>query len=249
MKPKSKSVVTTSLVQKIAELADKGFTSGLGSPQPGQMCVEAAVNYALGADHDDEPECVDGDIRNIKIDLNDNGSYKSNKDRGAALKRVAIAQLGSNGIDIEKFYRELGNSLLSYVITRLEDEYTTKTPKGGVKSRLECELRNAEIAEFVRVLDGTPVTKQNKLDVEEVLELLSGEDDYGDRETKVRTDASAVRNVLVNQEFDAEKLLDFLTDTKGLKSRNKATRILIDAVENALVACGTEGSKFLYLLD
>ena len=55
--------ITDELVQKIRTTVDAGLSHGLGRPEPGQMCVEAAVCYALGLPHTDEPMCVGSAVR------------------------------------------------------------------------------------------------------------------------------------------------------------------------------------------
>lgn len=89
-------------------VVSNGLTNGKGHPTPGRMCVEAAVCYAMGEFHDDEPACVDGELRNEKIDLND--KMWSNKEaRAKGLARIAIAQLGSaDKFDFDKYRRSLG---------------------------------------------------------------------------------------------------------------------------------------------
>jgi hypothetical protein len=84
------------LARKVLSIVDAGLTHGLGKPEPGQMCVEAAVNYALGAPHGDQPACVASSLRSLKIRLND-ASWSSNEARTKGLRRLAIAQLGSAG--------------------------------------------------------------------------------------------------------------------------------------------------------
>lgn len=87
--------ITEAVAKKVLSVVDKGLVSGLGEPIPGQMCVEAAVCYAMGEDHGDNPLCVHYDVRDFKVHLNDTDGWKSKKSRAAGLRRVAIAQLGT----------------------------------------------------------------------------------------------------------------------------------------------------------
>lgn len=87
-------VIDAILVNKILKTVDAGLSDGMGEPRPGFMCVEAAVCYALGLDHDDDPMCVEQHVRWTKIELNDL-PWKSKARRAAGLRRLAIAQLGS----------------------------------------------------------------------------------------------------------------------------------------------------------
>lgn len=43
------------IAKKVLEIVDKGLVNGLGVREPGKMCIEAAVCYALGLPHGDNP--------------------------------------------------------------------------------------------------------------------------------------------------------------------------------------------------
>ncbi len=87
-------IITQKLVNKINSLINKGLTQGLGKPEPGRMCVEAAICYALGEEHGDSPSCVSRSVSSSKIDLND-CNWSSSKARGAGMRKLAVAQLGT----------------------------------------------------------------------------------------------------------------------------------------------------------
>lgn len=87
--------ITAAIASKIIEVVNKGLVGGMiGDPVPGKMCVEAAVCYAMGEPHTEEPRCVDLVIRHIKIALNDM-DWRTNLSRAYGLQRVAVAQLGT----------------------------------------------------------------------------------------------------------------------------------------------------------
>src|SRR6202789_3803012 len=90
--------ITRAHIEKINSLLDQGLVNGLGQPEPGKMCVEAAISYALGLDHGDDPGCVMDSLRLLKIRLNDSRRWTSNRARAEGLRRLAIAQLGSKGM-------------------------------------------------------------------------------------------------------------------------------------------------------
>lgn len=90
--------ITKELASKVLEVVDEGLIYGLGKPIPGNMCVEAAVNYALGADHNDHPVCVNNDLANFKIALNDK-AWLSTASRAKGMRKLAIAQLGTGDAD------------------------------------------------------------------------------------------------------------------------------------------------------
>ena len=101
-----KPVLNKAVARKVLAAVDAGLVHGLGDPVPGQMCVEAAVCYALGQPHGDDPNCVSSVVRTFKIKLNDS-AWSSNSARAKGMRRVAVAQLGSNKIDNRKFAKEL----------------------------------------------------------------------------------------------------------------------------------------------
>jgi hypothetical protein len=96
-------VMTREIAQKVRDVVDAGLVSGVGKPIPGQMCVEAAVCYALGLEHGDDPGCVAQPLRRLKIRLND-AAWSSDTARAAGLRRLAIAQLGSAGVLDERAF-------------------------------------------------------------------------------------------------------------------------------------------------
>jgi hypothetical protein len=88
--------------EKILSLLSHGLVAGLGTPEPGKMCVEAAVCCALGLPHSDEPPCVGNEVRRFKIGFNDQ-EWSSPMARANGMRELAIAQLGSDQIDQKKF--------------------------------------------------------------------------------------------------------------------------------------------------
>jgi hypothetical protein len=88
--------INLEVARKLLTVVDAGLSSGMGKPVPGAMCVEAAVCYALGLPHGDEPPCVSPAVRSFKIRLND-AAWSSSAARAAGLRALAVAQLGSAG--------------------------------------------------------------------------------------------------------------------------------------------------------
>ena len=90
--------ITEELAIKVRDVIDRGLVRGAGDPHPGRMCVEAAVCYALGLPHGDNPEeCVSQSLRILKIGLNDKG-WNNEISRAKGLRRLGISQLGSAGV-------------------------------------------------------------------------------------------------------------------------------------------------------
>jgi hypothetical protein len=96
-------VLTREIAEKVLSVVDAGLVFGLGKPVPGSMCVEAAVCYALGMAHDDDPRCVNKHIRSVKINLNDS-EWSSDKARAKGLRKLSILQLGTKtAFNAERF--------------------------------------------------------------------------------------------------------------------------------------------------
>lgn len=47
--------ITREIIGKVIVAVDAGLVRGVGDPIPGRMCVEAAVCFALGLPHGDDP--------------------------------------------------------------------------------------------------------------------------------------------------------------------------------------------------
>lgn len=124
-------MITLENARKVLEVVDAGLISGLGSPQPGRMCVEAAVCFALGLPHGDRPICVHHTVATHKIGLNDQ-AWSSNKARAEGLRKVAVLQLGSKEIDINLFHRYI---LEGYVNNIFPDALEKDKLKGGPEFR------------------------------------------------------------------------------------------------------------------
>lgn len=96
-------MITESVARKVLSTVDAGLVNGVGVPEPGKMCVEAAVCYALGLPHGDDPQCVSRALRQLKIKLNDS-RWSSDQARARGLRRLAVAQLGSrDALDDKEF--------------------------------------------------------------------------------------------------------------------------------------------------
>lgn len=93
--------VNRTTVTRIIQLVDRGLIRGLGTADPGKMCVEAAVCYGMGYAHSDSPQCVNEDLIRFKIILNDAGGWPSEAARAKGLRAVAVAQLGTRTKDFD----------------------------------------------------------------------------------------------------------------------------------------------------
>jgi hypothetical protein len=107
--------LTSEIAAKVLAVVDAGLVCGLGKPEPGKMCVEAAVCYALGLPHGDDPQCVGLAVRRFKIRLND-ARWSSDSARAKGLRRIAVAQLGSDGLDQREFARRVALGVIREIL-------------------------------------------------------------------------------------------------------------------------------------
>src|ERR1700727_1323709 len=127
-------VVTEEIARKVLDTVDAGLVCGIGDPIPGSMCVEAAVNFAYGRSHGDDPPCVMKCVRDLKVSINDHNAWPlkdgGRQVRANGMRRLAIAQLVSADLNTAKF-RNLLNELLvnEYLIPAIAKSPATKLPR------------------------------------------------------------------------------------------------------------------------
>jgi hypothetical protein len=107
--------INREVAAKVLETVDAGLCNGMGEPVPGQMCVEAAVCFALGLPHSDNPPCVGSAVRAFKIRLNDS-NWSSDQARARGMREVAIAQLGSNEVDQVSFVKYVAEQTIRRIV-------------------------------------------------------------------------------------------------------------------------------------
>lgn len=142
--------------RKILEVVDAGLCSGLGEPVLGQMCVEAAVCYALGQPHGDEPACVNASVHSFQISLND-CRWASNESRAKGMRRLAIAQLGTSEesfnerkflqVLVEQTIRKIVPHALRLAITGAEDACDRRMEEAAVRCERDGDLASADNAD------------------------------------------------------------------------------------------------------
>lgn len=120
--------VSEEIARKVLTTVDAGLVSGIGVAKPGQMCVEAAVCYAYGLPHSDQPPCVGSAVRLFKIRLNDS-CWPTDADRTAGMRKLAIAQLGSNTIDQDVFADIVARETIKRILPLTMRLAAAKNPK------------------------------------------------------------------------------------------------------------------------
>lgn len=140
------TTITPEIAAKVLRTVDKGLSSGLGTRKPGQMCVEAAVCYALGLPHGDEPPCVAPALRSLKIRLND-ANWSSKTARARGLRRLAIAQLGSESLDQVEFVKRVALLTVNKAVPIALRAAASLHPNEKHKQSLEQAALNCEQAQ------------------------------------------------------------------------------------------------------
>lgn len=111
-----KTEVNEPLVKRLLSVVDAGLVQGIGTPELGKMCVEAAVCYAQGLPHSDRPTCVSAAVRELKIKLNDS-DWSSNASRAKGMRRLAVAQLGTADVlEDAEFARRVARLAIAHCV-------------------------------------------------------------------------------------------------------------------------------------
>jgi len=136
--------ITREIAIKVRDVVAAGLSNGLGTPEPGQMCVEAAVCYAMGLPHSDKPTCVSPAIRALKIALNDK-NWSSPQARAQGLARLALVQLGSaGGVDGREFARRVVEMTIRVFVPLALRAVASRVPSHAVAleaAAVQCEQR------------------------------------------------------------------------------------------------------------
>jgi len=140
-------VITRDVAAKVLHVVDQGLSHGLGVKEPGKMCVEAAVCFALGLPHSDDPLCVDSAVRAFKIRLNDS-DWSSKEARAKGLRRLAIAQLGTKdkSFDGADFAKRLSLFTIRTIVPIALRAAAQVHPYSHHKDELERAARACETA-------------------------------------------------------------------------------------------------------
>lgn len=76
---------------------DRGLSSGIGTAD-GQVCIEAAIALASGEGMSEAPSCSAAADINVALTIND-GPWFSPEARAEALPPIALAQIGTKGLN------------------------------------------------------------------------------------------------------------------------------------------------------
>lgn len=226
--------VGQALAERVLYMVDGGLVCGIGDPFRGQMCVEAAICYAMGEEHDDNPSCVHPIVRNTKIDLNDL-LWSSNKARAKGMRRIAVAQLGSKDIDGKLFLSTLGELLFNLLFSELKSFAKQEGDKDGLAFLNKLYKEKSFARRYTMLTNYPPQGKDN---------LLYGLDGAYD----------SLRELALNMKKKNRTSLVYVVDYWWSKAKfgkeldERLTRIA-ECIEKALVKCKSKGTKWLYLCD
>jgi len=191
--------VTRTLAKRVLKVVDAGLTEGVGEPVPGKMCVEAAVNYAMGLPHGDEPPCVMESARRLKIRINDQDTWESKTSRAKGLRRVAVAQLGSNTLSDVKFLTRL--IPLARRLAKKDGSQSSKDALAG----FEQEIADIKADIKMALKGGDDFTEGGIADAVDFFSVIL--DRIGNEKELVRV-ADAVAKILVQMGSPGAEFLD-----------------------------------------
>ena len=227
--PKAAVKLNRAVARKVLATVDAGLVKGFGSPVPGQMCVEAAVNYALGHDHGDDPSCVGSAVRAFKIRLND-AAWPTDKDRTEGMRRLAIAQLGSDEIDQKEFAHYVAIETVKRLLPVTLRFSASMIPKH--KDALEGVAAGCEaVVDLLTARAAARAAREKAYEVRAAYAYA-----YADAAAAAAADAAAAyAYAYAGKSFLAERL----------EILRLSAQIGLDALQH----CGSKGVKWLDLCD
>ena len=239
----SKLTITEPLVRHLLETVDAGLVHGLGKPIPGQMCVEAAISFALGEPHGDGPSCVEPAVRDGKIRLNDARGWSSDQARAKGLRGVAIAQLGSLGVvDPKRYVTRLAELTIRQIVPIAVRAAAKRNPKHGealLAAALRCEqegTRESCIAarDVARNARAAAYAAAYAADADYAADAATYAADYAADAATYAADAAAAAADAAYAAY-AEK--------------NRVLSLMADLMVQALRECGSPGCEWLWLVE
>jgi hypothetical protein len=236
--------INQELAQKVLDTIGHGLVRGLGEQEHGKMCVEAAVCYAMGLPHSDKPTCVGEAVREYKIRINDS-NWTSDAARAKGMKRVAVAQLGSEHIDQLIFAKRVAVLSINQILSKVLRD--AKLESDAVK----CE----EFTDFEKITDFC-----NEIKKSTAYAIANAyADANADAIANAYADANAYTNAYTNAYANTYAIAIAYANASAIAYANasaiayaKIDELLTMACEVAVQALqeqNCEGCNFLYLCD
>jgi hypothetical protein len=236
-------VLTEEIAKRVLDTVDAGLCSGVGEPVPGQMCVMAAINYALGREHGDNPEiCVGSAVREFDIKLNDS-NWSSNEARARGMRAEAIAKLGSNHLDQEEFAKRIALKTVQQIVPialRTVVPLTTPHSDGLEAAALACELAVdlVQARAAARVAAGAAAYD------------AAYDAAYAVARDAARAAARAAAYAVAGDVArDAARTAAYAASAATPAKRDSILTLAANLAKGVLVEMGSEGSKYLYLIQ
>lgn len=251
--------IDAKLAKAVLDILDAGLSNGIGEPaEPGNMCVEAAVSAAMGMSTTDGPLCVNPDLRAFKISINDESIFNGKADRAMALRRIAIAQLGTQELKLVKVTSGRGKkrdvSFKSVPKTRQKFKWSRFIALLDKKIKVRIDELHAVQTAYKHLSDDKRKFYETTMKAVEKDQSYKA-DDFRD----------ALRSYLsIDEDEDGkfsyddpsstysdfiEKYSEAAKEAGLYKSEEAARDVLIEDAVQVLVAMKTPGSKFLYLTE
>jgi hypothetical protein len=260
-------VLNEEIARRVLSTVDAGLCAGVGEPQPGKMCVMAAINYALGREHGDNPEtCVGFAVRAFDIKLND-ADWSSNAARAKGMRAEAIAKLGSNNLNQQEFAKRLAiktvNVLLPVTLRALIAlipshadvlEISARTCETATDTRAaESAARSAASAAWSAAESAARSAAES---VESAAWSAAKSAAWSAAESAARSAASAAWSAASAAASAAESAARSAASAAESAARSAASvardntlTLAANMAKDVLVEMGSEGSKYLYLIE
>lgn len=232
--------ITEDKVDELIRTINKGLVCGLGHPRAGEMCVMHAISLIIhGIEYSDAPMCVDEDIAQFDVYLNDQ-SWSSDKARAKGMVREAVAKLGSNYINGYQWTIDVFTKAYNILVPLL----LQKQLKSKIAPTFKYFSFNDEKMFLEQLQDYFTkhyVDAKHSVFLTEASEICEDMSLY-----------SAVSDALIQMADcydDTEDAIRVFIKNYPSKKKDEALKILSDIATEMCIKHKTEGSKFLYLLD
>jgi hypothetical protein len=235
-------VLNEEIARRVLSTVDAGLCAGVGEPQPGKMCVMAAINYALGREHGDNPEtCVGFAVRAFDIKLND-ADWSSNAARAKGMRAEAIAKLGSNNLNQQEFAKRLAIKTVNVLLPVTLRALIALIPSHA--DVLEISARTCETATDTRAAESAASAAESA--------ARSAEGAASAAESAARSAAwSAVSAASAAESAarSAASAAESAARSAASVARDNTLTLAANMAKDVLVEMGSEGSKYLYLIE
>lgn len=226
--------VSEALARRVLQLVDFGLSDGIGEGKPGEMCVEVAVSYAMGMNKltDHPSNCVLRSASDTKIKLNDMYGWPDEMERAKGLRRIAVAQLGSNNIKPKEFKGRLILHLIQQVLLPYKaKEYIEKDDKSGSMDNLLASFESAS----------------SYKEMAKAYSTFTKNEAYHEHHCGRYYDS-------VIESFFSDGIDELMDTTENIlpsygKERHKGLLRIAKAIELALIDCRSQGVEWLYLTE